>query len=101
MHLFRLLAISSPIPGRLVGTIRTFVDAIRYMNYLLKQLPMQPLVAALVISLVLGAIPMMLTALYSVARIAPNWLWQAFRWRPDGPVIGVHSHKLTNQLELL
>jgi hypothetical protein len=101
MHLFRLLAINSPIPNRLAGSIRTFVDSIRYASNLLKQLHMQPLVAALVISLVLGAIPMMLTAFCAVARSVLAWCRHAIRLRRDDPVIRAHADELINQLELL
>jgi hypothetical protein len=66
----------------------------------LTQLPMQPLLAALAVSFVLGAVPMMLTAIYAVARVVLDWCRYAARLRRDEPVIGTRSG-LINHLELL
>jgi hypothetical protein len=101
MRLSRLSEIYSLIPNRLVERVGAFVGAIRYVRALVKQLPVQPLLAALVISLVVGAIPMMLTALYSVARTVIDWYRHAARLHHRVPGNRAHSDELISPLELL
>src|ERR1700722_5988189 len=67
MHLSRWLGTRRPARNSSSGTARTLRDAIRDASTLLRQLPVQPLVAALIMSLVLGILPMILTALCSAA----------------------------------
>ena len=46
-------------------------------------------------------IPLLLTALYSVARIVLGWCRHAGRLRRDDSVIRAHADERINQLELL
>ena len=55
------------------GATRNLVGAVRHACALIKRLPIQPLLAGMVASLVLGAIPMMLTAIYLAIRALSNW----------------------------
>jgi hypothetical protein len=48
--------------------IRDIIDATRFICTLTKQLPLQPLLAALAVSFRLGAIPMVLTVFYAAIR---------------------------------
>jgi hypothetical protein len=65
------------------------VGAVRYLVTMIKQLPLQPLLAALVVAFMLGAIPMLLTAIYSAVRALANWYRHAFPSRPfaDHPTV--------------
>jgi hypothetical protein len=49
--------------------MRDFLDATRFACTLFKQLPVRPLLGAIAVSVTLGALPMMLTAIYAVIRI--------------------------------
>jgi hypothetical protein len=55
------------------NAIRDVLGAIRYVGASIKLLPRQPFLAAMVASFVLGGIPMMLTALFSVVRAVWDW----------------------------
>jgi hypothetical protein len=63
--------------------IREIFQAVRYVGSLIKQLPVQPLLAALLISCVLGVIPIILTVVCSAARTASYWFRQSPRLRRD------------------
>jgi hypothetical protein len=82
--LTNLASVAEPIAMRLtpaaldneivpLNAIRGVLGAIRYGGASIRLLPMQPFLAALVASFLLGAIPMMLTALFSVARTVWDW----------------------------
>jgi hypothetical protein len=98
MHLY-LLQSNGRMALRLAGGIRTIAEATRCATDLLRKLLLQPLAAALVIALVLGAIPMMLTAVVSLARITLGRLLPGSRLHSDTAVR--NELELTNQLELL
>jgi hypothetical protein len=55
------------------NSIRDVLGAIRYVGASIRLLPKQPFLAALVASFVLGGIPMMLTALFSVVHAVWDW----------------------------
>jgi hypothetical protein len=73
MHLSRWLGAHRTARNSSSGRVRTLRDATRYASTLLRQLPLQPLVAALIMSLVLGILPMILTALCSAALTVLDW----------------------------
>jgi hypothetical protein len=52
---------------------RDIVGAVRHARAYIGRLPMRPLLAGMVASLVLGAIPMMLTALYLFIHALSAW----------------------------
>jgi len=62
---------------------------------------MQPLLTALVMSLVLGILPMILTALCSAACTVLNWCRYAVRPHHQTPAKKSRSVELINPLELL
>lgn len=92
---------SSPTRNPSVGTARAALGAIRYTSALLRQLPMQPLLAALVMALVLGILPMILTALCSAACTLLDWCRYAGRPHHYPPANKSRSDALINHLELL
>lgn len=53
--------------------VRDVIDAIRFVYTLTKQLPLPPLVAALVVSLTLGTIPAATTIVCSLVRELVHW----------------------------
>jgi hypothetical protein len=61
--------------------MRDFIDATRFLCTLLKQLPMRPLLGAIAVSVTLGALPMMLTAIYSVIRLLVDCYRDALNMR--------------------
>ena len=61
--------------------MRDFLDATRFACTLLKQLPMRPLLGAIAVSVTLGVLPMMLTAIYSVIRILADCYRDALNMR--------------------
>ena len=61
--------------------MRDFLDATRFACTLLKQLPMRPLLGAIAVSVTLGVLPMMLTAIYSVIRILADCYGDALNMR--------------------
>jgi hypothetical protein len=68
MYATRRSALSSQLPNSLAERGRSFLSLVRYASGLLNQLPLQPVLVALMAALVLGAVPLMLTAFYSVVR---------------------------------
>ena len=61
--------------------MRDFLDATRFACTLLKQLPMRPLLGAIAVSVTLGILPMMLTAIYSVIRLLADCYRDALNMR--------------------
>jgi short-subunit dehydrogenase involved in D-alanine esterification of teichoic acids len=59
------------------------IDATRFACTLLKQLPVRPLLGVIAVSLTLGALPMMLTAIYSVIRTLVDCYRNALRMRAE------------------
>jgi hypothetical protein len=80
--------------------IREILDGLRYIGALTKQLPVQPLLAALLDSFVLGVIPMLLTALYSLVRVASHCNWQTPRLRGDDSKSAAHVDQLIKHWEI-
>jgi hypothetical protein len=83
------------------GKARAALGAIHYISALLRQLPLQPLLAALVMSLVLGILPMILTALCSAACTVLDWCRYAGRAHHHPPANKLRSAELISHLELL
>ena len=79
MYAPRRSAVSRPLSIRLAAQRQSLLEVVRYASGWLKQLPLQPVLVALMAALVLGAVPMMLTALYSVIRAVL-----------DGRALGLH-----------
>jgi hypothetical protein len=101
MHLFRWLGTSHPAQNFPSERTRTLRGAIRDASTLLRQLPLQPLVAALIMSLVLGILPMILTALYSAALTVLDW-YRCAGLPSHHPLLNKSRPvELINQLELL
>ena len=67
----------------LSSAIRDVLGAIRYVSASIRLLPMQPFLAALVASFLLGAVPMMLTALFAVGRTVWDWYRHTSHQRHD------------------
>jgi hypothetical protein len=61
--------------------MRGFLDATWFACTLLKQLPGRPLLGAIAVSVTLGALPMMLTAIYSVIRLLVDCYRDALNMR--------------------
>ena len=61
--------------------MRDFLDATRFACALLKQLPVRPLLGAIAVSVTLGVLPMILTAIYSVIRILADCYRDALNTR--------------------
>ena len=101
MSMSRWFGANRPTRIRPVGRVRAALGAIRYACTLLRQLPMQPLLTALVMSLVLGILPMILTALCSAACTVLNWCRYAVRPHHQTPAKKSRSVELINPLELL
>ena len=70
------------------------VSAIRYVVTMIKQLPLQPLLAALVVAFMLGAIPMLSTGLYSAVRALAHWYRHAFPSRPSADHLTVFHQQV-------
>jgi hypothetical protein len=79
-------SIPNPSSGDRLRTteIRDFMDAIRFVYTLTKQLPLPPLVAALVVSLTLGTIPAATTIVCSLIRELIHWCRDVGRPRYEG-----------------
>ena len=101
MYAPRRSAVSRPLSIRLVAQGRSLLDVIRCASRLLKELPLQPVLVALMAALVLGAIPMMLTALYSVVRAVLDGCWHAIGLTRAEAAITPTPDPIVNQLELL
>jgi hypothetical protein len=101
MYAPRRSAVSRPLSIRLVAQGRSLLDVIRYASGFLKELPLQPLLVALMAALVLGAVPMMLTALYSVVRAVLDGCWHAMGLHRATAAITPTPQAIINQLELL
>jgi hypothetical protein len=56
--------------------IQNILDAGRFTVALMRKPPIQPLLAALAISFALGAVPMTMTAIYSLVRTVADWYHQ-------------------------
>jgi len=101
MYAPRRSALSRPLSIRLVAQGRSLLDVIRYASGFLKELPLQPLLVALMAALVLGAVPMLLTALYSVVRAVLDGYWHAIGLPRAEAAITPTPDAIINQLELL
>ena|ERR1700723_3263747 len=101
MSLSRWFATNRPTRNPSGGKLRASLSAIRYASALLRQLPLQPLLTALVMSLVLGLLPMILTALCSAACRVLDWCRYAGRPHHQTPANKSRSVELINPLELL
>jgi hypothetical protein len=101
MHLSQWLGTRRPARNSSSGRVRPLRSAIRYASTLLRQLPLQPLVAALIISLVLGILPMLLTALCSAALTVLDWCRCAGLSSHRPPANESRPVELINPLELL
>ena len=101
MHMPRWLGTRRPARHSSSGRDRTLRGTIRYASTLLRQLPLQPLVAALVMSLVLGILPMILSALCSAALTVLDWCRCAGLPSHHPPANKSRPVELINQLELL
>ena len=102
MSVSRWFGANRPTRNSSSGSVRTLPPgAIRYASTLLRQSPLQPLVAALVVSLVLGVLPMILTALCSAALTALDWCRCAGLPSHHPPANKSRPVELINQLELL
>jgi hypothetical protein len=101
MYAPRRSAVGRPLSIRLVAQGRSLLDVIRYASRLLKELPLQPVLVALMAALVLGAVPMLLTALYSVVRAVLDGCWHAIGLTRAEAAITPTPDAIINQLELL
>jgi hypothetical protein len=63
------------------------------------QLPLQPVLAALAAAFVLGAIPLILTALYSLVRAVFDGYWRAIRLHRADAAIGPTPDAIINHLK--
>lgn len=77
------------------------LGVIRYASGLLKQLPLQPVLVALMAAFVLGAVPLMLTAFYSVVRAVLDGYWRAVGLHGAETEITPTPEAIVNHLELL
>jgi hypothetical protein len=101
MYAPRRSAASRQLPNPLAEQGRSFLGVIRYASGLLKQLPLQPVLAAFVAAFVLGAVPLMLTALYSVVRAVLDGYWRAVGLHRAETEITPTPEAIINHLELL
>lgn len=101
MSLSRWFGTSRSTRNPVGGKLRASLGAIRYASALLGQLPLQPLLAALIMSLVLGILPMILTALCSAACTVLDWCRYAGRPHHQTSANKSRSGELINPLELL
>jgi hypothetical protein len=101
MYAPRISAVSRPLSIRLAAQGRSLLDVVRYASGLLKQLPLQPVLVALMAALVLGAVPMMLTALYSVIRVVLDGCWREIGLHRVEAAITPAPKSIINPLELL
>jgi hypothetical protein len=83
------------------GMGRASLGAIRYASTFLRQLPLHPLLAAVLMSLVLGILPMILTAVCSVAFTVLDRCRDTGRPHHHPPAKKSRSVEPINQLELL
>ena len=101
MYAPRRSAVSRPLSIRLAAQRQSLLEVVRYASGWLKQLPLQPVLVALMAALVLGAVPMMLTALYSVIRAVLDGCWRALGLHRVEAVIVPIPTSTINHLELL
>jgi hypothetical protein len=101
MRQYRISAISSSLPNPLVERVQALVREINYVSRLLKQLPLQPMLAALVMAYVLGVLPMMLTVLCSVLRTVIDWYLRAVNLDRAEPTTANPANTLIDHLEVL
>ena len=101
MSMSRWFETSRPTRSPSAGKDRAARGAIRYASTLLMQLPLQPLLSALGMSLVLGILPMILTALCSAASTLLDWCRRSVRPHHHPPANKSRPIDLINQLELL
>jgi hypothetical protein len=80
--------------------IREIPEALRYVGAQIKQLPVQPVLAALLVSFVFGVIPMILTALYSLVRAALYCYRRTPRLRGGESKSAAHVHQLIKHWEI-
>src|ERR1700678_424780 len=97
----RWFGANRPTRNLWVEKVRDSLGAIRDTSSLLRQLPMQPFLAALVMSFGLGILPMIITALCSAARTVLDWCRYAAHPHHHPPASKSRSVELINQLELL
>ena len=101
MYAPRRSAVSGPLSIRLAAQGRFFLDVIRHASELLRQLPLQPVLVALMAALDMGTVPMMLTALYSIVRALLDGGWRAIGLNRATAAITPTPQAINNQLELL
>jgi hypothetical protein len=101
MSMSRWFGANRPTHNPSGGKARAALGAIHYISALLRQLPLQPLLAALVMSLVLGILPMILTALCSAACTVLDWCRYAGLPSHHPRADKSRSVELINPLELL
>jgi hypothetical protein len=101
MRMCRWFGTNRPTRTLSGAKLRAALGAIRYTSALLRQIPLQTLLAALVVSLVAGVLPMILTALCSAACTVLNWCRYAGRPHHHPPLSTSRSDALIRQLELL
>jgi hypothetical protein len=61
-----------------LSTFRDLIGATRLASAWLRQLPLQPFIAVLTVALILGVIPLMLTAVIAAVRVASTWCRDLF-----------------------
>jgi hypothetical protein len=101
MYAPRRSAVSRPLSIRLAAQGRSLLDVIRYASGLLKQLPLQPVLAALVAAFVLGAVPLILTVVYSVIGAVLDGFLRAIGSHQAQTAITPTPKSIINHLELL
>jgi hypothetical protein len=101
MYAPRRSAVSRPYPHRMAEQARSLLSVIRYAHRLLKQLPLEPVLVALMAAFVLGAVPLMLTAFYSVVRGVRVRYLRAIGFHRADTAVAPAPEAMINHLELL